>query len=127
MNQKLPGGNLNAEVIDLNTHVRIEYKDVINFNNQMRLADSVYDLFVSSGKSKFIVNTKGCPTQFSVFERFEVAAYLAKKFLNNVTIAYIIDKENLFGIAENTARNRGGAGVRIVTTEEDALAWIEKR
>ena len=48
----------------------------------------------------------------------------AKKFQNKITLACIIDKREVTGIVENTSFNRGGTGLKIVTTEKEAMDWI---
>jgi hypothetical protein len=119
-----PGPDPIIEISEIGDCIRIEYRDLISFEKQMRLVDMIFDLYAKRKKSKFIVNTKGCPIEYSIVERYQVGAYLAEKFKSHVAIAYIIDKRNLTGIAENAAQNRGGTRIKIVTTEEDALAWV---
>jgi hypothetical protein len=59
-------------------------------------------------------------------ERFDAAAYLAKKMSNGMRISFLIEKEKLLGISEPVAHNRGGSALRIVSTEEEALDWMRQ-
>lgn len=119
-----PASKLKIEIADSDDHVRIEYRDLISMENQKRLIDIIHDMHVSGGKSKFVVNTKGCPIIYSVIERHQVAVYLAEKLKMDVAVAYIIDKANLTGIVENASHNRGGSRVKISLMEDEALDWI---
>lgn len=112
------------DVLESDRHIRILYRDIIDYPNQRKLLDRVFELYQGTGKSRFIVDTRGCEVNYSVLERHKIGEYVAEKFKNNITLACIIDKKEVTGIVENTSFNRGGTGLKIVTTEKEALEWI---
>lgn len=104
----------------------IVYRDEINLKKQVLLVDAIARLADAKGLRKVIVDTRGNPVNFTLLDRHEAAIYAAGKFGARLAVAYIIDKEQLTGIVEDTAQNRGG-NLRIFTEEGPARMWIEGR
>lgn len=119
-------GNLNIRLNQIKDHIRMDYEDIISYPKQIQMIDTIYALYQSTNVNKFIINTKGCPVEYSITERHKVAVYLTEKFQNKLLVACIVDTEQITGIVEDTSRNRAGYGLKMVTTEEDALKWIEQ-
>lgn len=113
------------EITEMDSYTRIDYRDLISMEKQIRLIDIIYAMHLSKGYSKFIVNTQGCQIRYSILERHQVAIYLAEKLKSNVAVAYIVDKNNLTGVVENSSRNRGGSRIKITDSADDALNWIK--
>ncbi|HKP95435.1 MAG TPA: hypothetical protein VJ385_06735 [Fibrobacteria bacterium] len=115
------------EIRDFARYIRIDYKDVVDFGKQKRMLDMIHGMYLDKGVRKFIVNAKGCRVNYSILERHKIGEYVAEKFKTHIIFACIIDAEQLTGIVENTSHNRGGTGLKIVTTEQEALDWIGER
>jgi hypothetical protein len=113
------------EIREEERYFRIRYLDVIDYPKQIRLVDIIVALYAET-KKRFLIDTRGCEARYSFMDRFEVAKHLAEKMRIGIVAAYIIDKELNLGIVEPAANNRGAAGLRIVTTEDAALEWIER-
>ena len=118
------GSGLKIGISDAGDHVRIEYRDSITMENQLRLVDLISGLHASKGAMKFLVDTRGCPIRYSIEERYEVAAYLAGKWKSELAVVFIIDPQHWTGLAENTAHNRGGTRVKVAVGEAEALDWL---
>ena len=122
-----PEGNPEIEVADAGEYIRIRFRGLINAASQTRLIDSVCGIQTDTGKGRFIIDARGCPVDYPLIERYRIAGYVAEKFGSAISAAYIIDAEHNTGLVENAAQNRGGTGIRIVTSELDALDWIRGR
>lgn len=116
---------LENEVTILEGHIRIRFRDSITLKSQRKLVDQLVELSRTTGKKKFIVDTRGCALQYSVTDRYDLGAYFAEKAGNDLVVATIIDKVHLTGLVENVAHNRGATKLAILTDEGQALEWIE--
>jgi hypothetical protein len=119
-------GDLDIDVADAGEYVRIRFKGIINPGSQMRLVDRICEINAVTGKGRFLVDARGCTIDYPMIERYRIGVYAAEKFGTAISAAYIIEQQHNTGLVENTAQNRGSAGVRIASTELDAIEWLLK-
>ncbi len=105
----------------------IHYSDELNGTNAKKAIDLIMHLSATHNIHRFISDSRGCPINYPVLERYEAGKYWAEKITPNIIAASIVDESQRSGIVENVAVNRGGTNLLITTDEAKAMEWIKTR